>query len=124
VKLGDTLSGSPFGQKRSIEQLIERQHQMKQKRSQNITDISGDSDMNDSIDNMTSDDIFLPQSMQPQVTISESPRYDATTVKRENCSDVANSQPQSPSNFRAAYRESPRRMLSRFSSGAEKFFLA
>lgn len=95
--MGDSMS---FGHKRTHDQtgLNER---MKMKR---VHDIS-DSDMNDSIDNMTSDDIFLPQAMQPQVTINESPRYDATTVKREN-SDVATSQPQSPSSaFRNSYRK-------------------
>lgn len=107
--MGDTSSSSPFGQKRSMDQtsgMNERHNQMKIKRQhQTLNDIS-DSDMNDSIDNMTSDDIFLPQAMQPQVTINESPRYDATSVKREN-SDVTVSQPQSPSSaFRATtYRE-------------------
>lgn len=77
---------------------------MKIKRLQPLNDMS-DSDMNDSIENMTSDDIFLPQAMQPQVTINESPRYDTAVVKREN-SDVAVSQPQSPSSvFRGSYRE-------------------
>lgn len=106
--MGDNSSSSPFGQKRSIDHSSgnnERQNQMKIKRLQaTLNDIS-DSDMNDSIDNMTSDDIFLPQAMQPQVTINESPRYDVAAVKREN-SDVAVSQPQSPSSaFRGSYRE-------------------
>lgn len=98
--------GSPFGQKRAMDH-SERQSQMKIKRMNDISD----SDMNDSIDNMTSDDIFLPQVMQPQVTINESPRFDASTVKREN-SDVAISQPQSPS---SAFRASYRKFLQRFS---------
>lgn len=84
---------------------------MKIKRLQPLND-NIDSDMNDSIDNMTSDDIFLPQAMQPQVTINESPRYDASAVKREN-SDVVVSQPQSPSTaFRGSYRELPQMILS------------
>jgi hypothetical protein len=65
---------------------------MKIKRGHAMNDIS-DSDMNDSIDNMTSDEMFLPQVMQPQVTINESPRFDANVVKRET-NDVQ--QPQSP----------------------------
>lgn len=97
--MGD--SSSPFGQKRTGSEFGINERQMKMKRSNDISD----SDMNDSIDNMTSDEMFLPNSMQPQVTISESPRFDANTVKREN-SDVAISQPQSPSNaFRNSYRE-------------------
>jgi hypothetical protein len=104
--MSDTSSNSPFGQKRSIDQIVDqRQNQMKIKRISTLNDISGDSDMNDSIDNMTSDDIFLSQSMQPQVTINESPRYDATTVKREN-TDTAISEPPSPNNvYRGSYRE-------------------
>lgn len=102
--MGEASSLSPFGQKRAYEAMGmgERQNHMKMKRGHDISD----SDMNDSIDNMTSDDIFLPQAMQPQVTINESPRYDhGTTVKREN-NDVAISQPQSPSGgYRAAYRK-------------------
>lgn len=103
--MADTSSPSPFGHKRTMDHAgsSERQGQMKIKRLQ-MNDIS-DSDMNDSIDNMTSDDIFLPQSMQPQVTINESPRYDATSVKREH-NDLTVSQPQSPSNaFSRSYRE-------------------
>lgn len=103
--MADTSSTSPFGHKRTMDHAgsSERQGQMKIKRLQ-MNDIS-DSDMNDSIDNMTSDDIFLPQSMQPQVTINESPRYDATSVKREH-NDLTVSQPQSPSNaFSRSYRE-------------------
>lgn len=99
-KMGDSMS---FGQKRTLDQsgMNERMNSLKMKR---VHDIS-DSDMNDSIDNMTSDDIFLPQAMQPQVTINESPRYDTTSVKREN-SDVTASQPQSPSSaFRNSYRK-------------------
>lgn len=102
--MGDASSLSPFGQKRAYEPMGmgDRQNHMKMKRGHDISD----SDMNDSIDNMTSDDIFLPQAMQPQVTINESPRYDhGTTVKREN-NDVAVSQPQSPSGgYRATYRK-------------------
>lgn len=107
-------SSSSFSHKRTIDQMSgnidqqpqQRQSQMKMKRS--IHDIS-DSDMNDSIDNMTSDDIFLPASMQPQVTISESPRFDAANVKREG-SDVGNisgiSRPQSPGSvYRNSYRK-------------------
>lgn len=102
--MGDTSSSSPFGQKRTIDHSGSHQHQMKVKRIQTLNDIS-DSDMNDSIDNITSDEIFLPQAMQPQVTINESPRYDSASVKREN-NDVAVSQPQSPSNaFRSSYRK-------------------
>lgn len=100
-KLGDSMS---FGQKRTLDQsgMGERMNTLKMKR---VNDIS-DSDMNDSIDNMTSDDIFLPQAMQPQVTINESPRYDTASVKREN-SDLAVSQPQSPTSaFRHSYRKS------------------
>lgn len=99
VKMGDL---SPFGQKRTMDQASDRQSQMKIKRT--INDIS-DSDMNDSIDNMTSDDMFLPQVMQPQVTINESPRFDANSVKRE-INDVQ--QPQSPNTtgFRGSYRKS------------------
>lgn len=104
--MADTSSTSPFGHKRTMDHTgsgDSRHSQMKIKRLQ-INDIS-DSDMNDSIDNMTSDDIFLPQSMQPQVTINESPRYDATSVKREH-NDLTVSQPQSPSNaFSRSYRE-------------------
>lgn len=98
-KMGDA---APFGQKRSMDQISERQSQTKVKRSQTMNDIS-DSDMNDSIDNMTSDEMFLPQVMQPQVTINESPRFDANTVKRET-NDTQ--QPQSPntSGFRG-YRK-------------------
>lgn len=103
--MGDpSSSSSSFGQKRPMEHTGNHQQQMKVKRIQTLNDIS-DSDMNDSIDNMTSDEIFLPQAMQPQVTINESPRYDSASVKREN-NDVAVSQPQSPSNaFRASYRK-------------------
>lgn len=98
-------SSSSFAQKRTIDQISEqqqqRQSQMKMKRS--VHDVS-DSDMNDSIDNMTSDDIFLPASMQPQVTINESPRFDANCVKRENNNDVI--RPQSPANiYRNSYRK-------------------
>lgn len=68
-----------------------------------VHDVS-DSDMNDSIDNMTSDDMFLPASMQPQVTINESPRFDANNVKRENTNDIM--RPQSPGSvYRNSYRE-------------------
>lgn len=97
--MGET---SPYGQKRSIDQIGERQGQLKIKRSQAMNDIS-DSDMNDSIDNMTSDEMFLPQVMQPQVTINESPSFDVNAVKRET-NDVQ--QPQSPntSGFRGSYR--------------------
>lgn len=92
----------PYGQKRSIDQLEGRQSQMKMKRGP-MTDIS-DSDMNDSIDNIHSDEMFLPQGMQPQVTINESPRFDANVVKRE----TNEQQPQSPStsgSYRGSYRE-------------------
>lgn len=84
---------------------------MKMKRS--IHDAS-DSDMNDSIDNMTHDDIFLPAAMQPQVTINESPRFDApnvgsvnaAAVKREGSDGVAISRPQSPTAlYRSTYSE-------------------
>lgn len=94
--MSSTLS---FGHKRAMDQSVDRQAKMK--RMQN--DIS-DSDMNDSIDNMTSDEIFLPQVMQPQVTINESPRFDAM-VKRET-SDMVNEQNQSPNSaFRGSYRK-------------------
>lgn len=107
--MGDTTS-SQFGHKRAIDQIGNHQHQMKVKRIQTLNDIS-DSDMNDSIDNLNSDEIFLPQAMQPQVTINESPRYDSTSVKREN-NDVAVSQPQSPNNsYRASYRKLHRRLI-------------
>ncbi|CRK93310.1 CLUMA_CG006853, isoform B [Clunio marinus] len=98
LKMNETPT-SPFGQKRTMDQIntVERQNQMKIKRNQMMNDISGDSDMNDSIDNMTSDDMFLPQAMQPQVTINESPRFDTNSVKRE-VNDVTVSQPQSPNN--------------------------
>lgn len=101
AKMGDSIQ---FGQKRPHDQsgMGERMNSMKMKRH----DVS-DSDMNDSIDNMTSDDIFLPQAMQPQVTINESPRYEATAVKRES-SDIAGSQPQSPNN---AFRNNSYRKL-------------
>ena len=76
-------------------------------------DASGDSDMNDSIDNMTHDDIFLPAAMQPQVTINESPRFDApnvanvTAVKREGNDGVVISRPQSPTAlYRSTYSKS------------------
>lgn len=84
-----------------MDQVVDRQSQMKIKRMNDISD----SDMNDSIDNMTSDEMFLPQVMQPQVTINESPRFDANTVKRE-INDVQ--QPQSPNTtgFRGSYRKS------------------
>ena len=100
--MGGGGDSSPYGQKRPMDQLGISERQMKMKRGNDISD----SDMNDSIDNLTSDEMFLPQHvMQPQVTISESPRFDANLVKREN-SDVSISQPQSPSNsFRASYRE-------------------
>lgn len=101
VKMGDTSSPSLFGQKRPMDQIGERPTQMKIKRMNDMSD----SDMNDSIDNMTSDDMFLPQVMQPQVTINESPRFDANLVKRES-SDAAVSQPQSPNSaFRNSYRK-------------------
>lgn len=93
----------PYGQKRSIDQLETRQSQMKMKRG--MTEIS-DSDMNDSID-IPSDEMFLPQGMQPQVTINESPRFDTHVVKREaNVNE--GQQPQSPSTsgFRGSYRKS------------------
>jgi hypothetical protein len=87
-----TPIASSFSQKRTIDQIEGRQSQMKSKRSMHD---ASDSDMNDSIDNMNNDDIFLPAAMQPQVTINESPRYDTptTVVKSEG---VANSRPQSP----------------------------
>lgn len=94
AKMGEA---SPFGQKRAMDQLGERPSQMKIKRMNDISD----SDMNDSIDNMTSDDMFLPQ-----VTISESPRFEANPVKRETTNDAVASQPQSPNSFsRGSYRE-------------------
>lgn len=93
AKMGDS---SPFGQKRAMDQLGERPNPMKIKRMNDISD----SDMNDSIDNMTSDDMFLPQ-----VTISESPRFEANPVKRETTNDAVASQPQSPNSFRGSYRE-------------------
>lgn len=91
-----------YNQKRSIDQVgsAERQHLVKHKR----VDEKSDGDMNDSIENMTSDDIFLP-AMHPHVTINESPRYDASSVKREN-NDLAISQPHSPSSFKGSYRKS------------------
>lgn len=103
--MGDTSSPIPFGQKRTIDHTgSHHQSQMKSKRIHTLHDIS-DSDMNDSIDNMTSDDIFLPQAMQPQVTINESPRFDSASVKRES-NDASVSQPQSPSNsYRTSYRK-------------------
>ncbi|KAG5675392.1 hypothetical protein PVAND_005300 [Polypedilum vanderplanki] len=98
-----STSTSPYSQKRTIDQISEqqqqRQNQMKIKRANH--DIS-DSDMNDSIDNMTSDDIFLP-AMQPHVTINESPRFDANSVKRES----VETRPQSPSSvYRNSYHNS------------------
>lgn len=70
---------------------------------------ASDSDMNDSIDNMNHDDIFLPTAMQPQVTINESPRFDtsgATNVKREGNDGVVVSRPQSPTTiYRNTYSE-------------------
>lgn len=101
-----STSSSSYSQKRTIDQISEqqqqRQSQMKMKRT--VHDVS-DSDMNDSIDNMTSDDIFLPASMQPHVTINESPRFDANSVKREN-TDVGISRPHSPGSvYRNSYRE-------------------
>jgi hypothetical protein len=93
-----------YPQKRTIDQIGERQSQMKAKRS--VHDAS-DSDMNDSIDNMNSDDIFLP-AMQPQVTINESPRqhYEGGTVKRENSDAITPvSRPQSPVLYRNSYRK-------------------
>lgn len=74
----------------------ERPGQMKIKRMNDVSD----SDMADSIDNMTSDDMFLPQ-----VTISESPRFDANNVKRET-NDAVVQQPQSPNSaFGRSYRK-------------------
>jgi hypothetical protein len=110
-------STNSYPQKRTIDQIVEQQHQrqnqMKMKRNciqqqqqqQQHQDISGDSDMNESsIDNMNADDIFLPAAMQPQVTINESPRFDASNVKREGGSDGM--RPQSPSTvYRNPYRE-------------------
>lgn len=70
---------------------------------------ASDSDMNDSIDNMNHDDIFLPAAMQPQVTINESPRFDTsgtTSVKREGSDSVVVSRPQSPAAmYRNTYSE-------------------
>lgn len=104
VKIGDSTSSSisAYNQKRSIDQVgsAERQHQTKHKR----IDEKSDSDINDSIENMNSDDIFLP-AMHPHVTINESPRYDTSSVKREN-NDLAISQPHSPSSFKGSYRKS------------------
>lgn len=80
----------------------ERQSQMKIKRGHQ-TDIS-DSDMNDSIDNIHSDEMFLPQGMQPQVTINESPRFDTNVVKRET-NDGHQAQSPSTSGFRGSYRK-------------------
>lgn len=85
-----------------------RQSQMKSKRSMHD---ASDSDINDSIDNMTHDDIFLPASMQPQVTINESPRFDAPVaiaVKREGNDGVVISRPQSPS---ALYRNTYSKLI-------------
>lgn len=108
-----------FAQKRPMDQITDRQSQAKVKRSQTMNDIS-DSDMNDSIDNMTSDEMFLPQVMQPQVTINESPRFDANAVKRET-NDAQ--QPQSPntSGFRGYRKRLKRRFhrLLKFSRPAE-----
>lgn len=108
VKIGDSSSSpmNTYNQKRSIDQVgsAERQHQMKHKRM----DDKSDGDLNDSIENMTSDDIFLP-AMHPHVTINESPRYDTSSVKREN-NDLAISQPHSPSSFKGSYRMSNRKL--------------
>jgi hypothetical protein len=92
-----STSSSSYSQKRTIDQISEQQQrQMKMKR--HAHDISGDSDMNDSIDNMTPDDMFLPH-----VTINESPRFDTSSVKRESSEGV---RPQSPSTaYRNPYRE-------------------
>lgn len=81
------------------------ERQLKVKRTMN--DTTSDTDMNESIDNMNSDDIFIPQVMQPQVTINESPRFDANVVKRESNDNSSLLQSQSPSqNFRTShYRE-------------------
>ncbi len=96
-------STSSFPLKRRLDQMDERQ--MRVKRS--VHDAS-DSDMNDSIDNMNHDDIFLPAAMQPQVTLNESPRYDnpgSTSVKREN-SDTNVVRPQTPTTiYRSTYSE-------------------
>lgn len=102
VKVGDSSSSSmnAYNQKRSIDQVgsAERHNQIKHKR----IDEKSDSDINDSIENMTSDDIFLP-AMHPHVTINESPRYDTSSVKRES-NDLAISQPHSPNSFKGSYR--------------------
>lgn len=102
----DESNSSPFGQKRAFDQMnFGEQRQLKIKRTTN--DTTSDTDMNESIDNMNSDDIFIPQVMQPQVTINESPRFDANVVKRESNDNSSLLQSQSPSqNFRTShYRE-------------------
>lgn len=96
-------STSPFGQKRAgtFDQLSFNERQLKVKRTMN--DTASDTDMNESIDNMNSDDIFIPQVMQPQVTLNESPRFDTNVVKRES-NDNSLLQSQSPSqNFRTSH---------------------
>lgn len=96
-------SSSSFGQKRAatFEQLNYNERQMKVKRTMN--DTASDTDMNESIDHMNSDDIFIPQVMQPQVTLNESPRFDTNVVKRES-NDNSILQSQSPSqNFRTSH---------------------
>jgi hypothetical protein len=82
----------------------QQRQQMKTNNKRTMINDVSDTDMNESIDNMTSDEMFLPQVMQPQVTINESPRFDANAVKREN-NDNSMSQSQSPSqqHFRAAH---------------------
>jgi hypothetical protein len=97
-----STTSSSYSQKRTIDQISEQQQQRQMKMKRQTHDIS-DSDMNDSIDNMTSDDIFLPASMQPHVTINESPRFDASSVKRESGDGT---RPQSPNSvYRNSYRE-------------------
>lgn len=101
--MGEPLN-SPYGQKRPIDQMGFNEHQKQIKLKRSLpSDISNDSDMNDSIDNLTSDDIFLP-AMQPQVTINESPRYDSNLVKRET-TEVSSHSPTNVWSSRNPYRK-------------------
>lgn len=116
-----TTAANHFGQKRTVafDPMNFGERQLKVKRTMNDTTTS-DTDMNESIDNMNSDDIFNSHVMQPQVTINESPRFDVNAVKRESNDNSSLLQSQSPSqNFRTShYREwkkSPRRDVNRFS---------
>lgn len=103
-----TTAANHFGQKRTVafDPMNFGERQLKVKRTMNDTTTS-DTDMNESIDNMNSDDIFNSHVMQPQVTINESPRFDVNAVKRESNDNSSLLQSQSPSqNFRTShYRE-------------------